>query len=44
LGNDSLTDPSLYDWLATMPGFDNPPGARQEAARLHREKVAKGLL
>jgi hypothetical protein len=35
---------AVYDWLAAMPGFDNLPGARQEAARLHREKVAKGLL
>jgi nucleoside 2-deoxyribosyltransferase len=35
---------AVYDWLATMPGFDNLPGARQEAARLHRGKVAKGLL
>jgi nucleoside 2-deoxyribosyltransferase len=36
--------PAVYDWLAIMPGFDNLPGARQEAARLYREKVAKGLL
>jgi len=36
--------PAVYDWLALMPGFDNLPAARQEAARLHREKVAKGLL
>jgi hypothetical protein len=36
--------PAVYDWLALMPGFDNLPAAREEAARLHREKVAKGLL
>jgi nucleoside 2-deoxyribosyltransferase len=35
---------AVYDWLAIMPGFDNVSGAREEAARLHREKVAKGLL
>ena len=31
------------DWLALMPDFDNFP-PRGEAARLYREKVAKGLL
>ena len=36
--------PAVYDWLALMPGFDNLPAARQEAARVHQEKVAKGLL
>jgi len=36
--------PAVYDWLALMPGFDNLPVVREEAARLHREKVAKGLL
>jgi nucleoside 2-deoxyribosyltransferase len=36
--------PAVYDWLALMPGFDNLPAAREEAARLYREKVAKGLL
>jgi nucleoside 2-deoxyribosyltransferase len=36
--------PAVYDWLALMPGFDNLPAARQEIARLHHEKVAKGLL
>jgi hypothetical protein len=35
---------AVYDWLALMPGFDNLPAAREEAAWLHREKVAKGLL
>jgi len=35
---------AVYDWLALMPGFDNMPAAREETARLHREKVAKGLL
>jgi len=38
------TGPAVYDWLALMPGFDNVPAAREETARLHREKVAKGLL
>ena len=36
--------PAVYDWLARMPGFDNLAAAREEIARLHREKVAKGLL
>lgn len=36
--------PAVYEWLALMPGFDDLPGARQEAARLHQDKVAKGLL
>jgi nucleoside 2-deoxyribosyltransferase len=36
--------PAVYDWLALMPGFDNLAAAREEAARLHRDKVAKGLL
>jgi len=36
--------PAVYDWLALMPGFDNLAAAREETARLHREKVAKGLL
>jgi len=36
--------PAVYDWLALMPGFDNLPAAREEAAWLYREKVAKGLL
>jgi hypothetical protein len=35
--------PAVYDWLALMPGFDNVAD-RQEIARLHRDKVAKGLL
>lgn len=35
---------AVYQWLALMPGFENPPVARLETARLHREKVAKGLL
>jgi hypothetical protein len=35
---------AVYDWLGVMPGFDDLPGAGQEAARLYREKVAKGLL
>jgi nucleoside 2-deoxyribosyltransferase len=36
--------PAVYDWLALMPGFSDPAAAREEIARLHREKVAKGLL
>jgi hypothetical protein len=36
--------PAVYEWLALMPGFANPAGAREELARVHREKVAKGLL
>jgi nucleoside 2-deoxyribosyltransferase len=36
--------PAVYEWLAVMPGFDDVPAAREEAARLLREKVAKGLL
>jgi len=36
--------PGVYDWLALMPGFANLPAARDEATRLYREKVAKGLL
>ena len=35
---------AVYDWLALMPGFDNVPAAREESARLLREKVAKGIL
>ena len=38
------SSPAVYDWLAIMPGFHDIPAARQEAARLHREKVEKGLL
>jgi len=36
--------PAVYDWLALMPGSPDSAAARQEAARFHREKVAKGLL
>jgi hypothetical protein len=36
--------PAVYDWLALMPGFENIPAARDDIARLHREKIAKGLL
>jgi len=35
--------PSVYDWLALMPGFDNL-SAREKLTALHRGKVAKGLL
>lgn len=38
------TGGAVYDWLALMPGVDNPPAAREETARIYREKVAKGLL
>jgi len=36
--------PAVYEWLAVMPGVDNGAAAREEAGRLYREKVAKGLL
>jgi nucleoside 2-deoxyribosyltransferase len=36
--------PAVYDWLALMPGFARPDVAKEAAGRIHREKVAKGLL
>ena len=36
--------PAAYEWLALMPGFGKAASAKEEFARLYREKVAKGLL
>ena len=36
--------PAVYEWLALMPGFARADATKEEAAQIHREKVAKGLL
>jgi hypothetical protein len=36
--------PAVYEWLAAMPGGENGVAGREQAGRLYREKVAKGLL
>jgi hypothetical protein len=36
--------PAVYDWLALMPGFAQAGAAKEAAAQIYREKVAKGLL
>jgi len=38
------TTAAVYECLALMPAFDNMAAAREEAGRIYREKVAKGLL
>jgi len=36
--------PSVYNWLAVMPGVDDPAAARDELQRLYEAKMAKGCL